>query len=239
MTAKLIFSVKSETRLGQTTKIVGSHPRMGGWCVDRGMPLATDASTYPLWVCEAELDIAQGQVLEYKFVKVQPDGHVEWEPGNNRILRFDSGEMFSAVGPVGQRESVFGVIDGSGPRLASGSSAPSLEASPKESTPDPKTSLVAAPAMSSPRRSPEVELHFNVVCSDTGFGEYVTVVGSVQELGCWDTGKGLQLRTSAEMFPTWTGKMRLDAAAICGMELKVVIARTGKDVATGMLDVKV
>ncbi|CAJ1335775.1 unnamed protein product, partial [Effrenium voratum] len=128
MPAKLIFTVKSETHFGQTTKIIGSDPTMGGWCVDKAMPLTTDASTYPLWVGEAELDITEGQSLEYKFVKVQPDGNVVWEPGNNRLLRFDNGEMFSAVGPVGQRESVFGVMDGSGPRLASGRSAPEAQA---------------------------------------------------------------------------------------------------------------
>ncbi|CAJ1401654.1 unnamed protein product [Effrenium voratum] len=218
MPAKLIFTVLSKTTLGTTTKIVGSDPTMGGWNLEKAVPLKTDASTYPLWVGEVELNTMDGQRLDYKFVKVHPDGCVEWEPGSNRSLCFEKGEMLGTVGPVGQCNSVFGVMDGSGPRLVAS------EASPKTS----QTLAVpmAKEASCSPTPGSEADLYFKVVCSTTGLGDYVAVVGSTQELGYWDTGKGVQLRTSANEFPTWTGVVRMDAAKCCEVEFKLLVVRS-------------
>eukprot|EP00438_Fugacium_kawagutii_P018427 Skav229325 [mRNA] locus=scaffold2688:66750:68126:- [translate_table: standard] len=46
-------------------------------------------------------------------------------------------------------------------------------------------------------------LGFNVTCRDTNPGDTVWVVGSVPELGAWEVKDGLELETTADIFPLW------------------------------------
>ena len=78
------FQVQAETRWGDTVVLVGSAPQLGVWDPARGLPLVTDAASYPLWRLPAAQSMAVGEVCEFKFVIMraahegQPSS-VEWE----------------------------------------------------------------------------------------------------------------------------------------------------------------
>ncbi|PNY28487.1 Glucoamylase [Tolypocladium capitatum] len=71
------------TVYGQTIKIVGNTDALGNWNTNDAVPL--DASEYtssnPLW--KGTLSLAAGQVIEYKYVNVNPDGSLTWERDPN------------------------------------------------------------------------------------------------------------------------------------------------------------
>jgi glucoamylase len=75
-----------ETNWGETVKLVGNVGTLGNWNVDLAPALdPSEYSTeYPIWKIEA--DLPWGEVIEYKFVKVDPQGHVTWEQDPNHTL---------------------------------------------------------------------------------------------------------------------------------------------------------
>lgn len=74
------FAVTAETWFGQEVHVVGSIPELGGW-QPHSAPAMSPAD-YPVW--RTGVDIAAGTSFEYKYVKLNPDGGVEWESGGNR-----------------------------------------------------------------------------------------------------------------------------------------------------------
>lgn len=67
-------------RPSQRLYIVGSAEALGGWDVEKALPLSID--TYPYW--SIVLDIKTlGEEFEYKFI-VKENGNVWWEDGYNR-----------------------------------------------------------------------------------------------------------------------------------------------------------
>ena len=70
-----------ETNFGQEVYVVGSTPELGSWNPAQGVRLSTDAATYPTW--SGTVPIAAG--TEWKLVKIDGSGNVEWETGANRI----------------------------------------------------------------------------------------------------------------------------------------------------------
>lgn len=87
------FQVQAETRWGDTVVLVGSAAQLGDWDPARGLPLVTDAASYPLWRLPAAQSLAVGEVCEFKFVimRAAHDGQpcsVEWEElQDNRRLQ--------------------------------------------------------------------------------------------------------------------------------------------------------
>ncbi|KND94543.1 Glucoamylase [Tolypocladium ophioglossoides CBS 100239] len=71
------------TIYGQTIKIVGNTDALGNWNTNNAVPL--DAYEYtssnPLW--KGTVSLAAGQVIEYKYINVNPDGSVTWERDPN------------------------------------------------------------------------------------------------------------------------------------------------------------
>jgi len=67
------------------------------------------------------------------------------------------------------------------------------------------------------------EVIFNVNCPYTFWGDHVAVVGSCAELGCWNPQRGVELTTSAEMFPQWHGRVQVPTG---NHEFKLVIVRS-------------
>ena len=68
---------------GETIKIAGDAPNLGNW--NTSAAVALDASQYtsgsPLW--SVTITLEAGEVVEYKYVNVQPDGTVDWEADPN------------------------------------------------------------------------------------------------------------------------------------------------------------
>lgn len=75
-----------ETRWGETVKLVGNVGSLGDWDVDNALVMdPSDYSVqYPVW--KAEADLPWGEVIEYKFVKVDSRGGVTWEQDPNHTL---------------------------------------------------------------------------------------------------------------------------------------------------------
>lgn len=75
------FRAMARTAYGQTIKMVGSADALGGW--DTGRAVALDASEYapasPVW--KATVTLAAGDVVQYKYINVGPDGRLVWERG--------------------------------------------------------------------------------------------------------------------------------------------------------------
>lgn len=67
--------------------LVGAHPVLGEWYVDRGIPCVEQAPNE--WVCDINADYAAGEELEYKFVAVKDSDPLDepmWETGGNRKI---------------------------------------------------------------------------------------------------------------------------------------------------------
>lgn len=79
------FDKHVATDFGQTIKIVGDIDTLGNWDVADAVPLSASeyTSSDPLWTVEISLPVVQ--VIQYKYIKVQPDGTVEWEADPTHI----------------------------------------------------------------------------------------------------------------------------------------------------------
>lgn len=77
------FKQLAETKYGQTIKLVGDTGALGDWKPDKAVPL--DASAYapnnPLW--ETTLSLKAGEVVKYKYIKVDQQGSLIWERDPN------------------------------------------------------------------------------------------------------------------------------------------------------------
>lgn len=87
------FQVSAYTQTGESIGLVGSSPELGLWNTTRCVHLRTSADRYPLWWVDIELDIERslasdnGQRVEYKYVRFDTQGRVQWEAlGANRWL---------------------------------------------------------------------------------------------------------------------------------------------------------
>jgi hypothetical protein len=90
---KVDFSVVARTNMGQEVFITGNTKELGSWGVDGpGIKLETDPNTYPNWR-GLDVEIPLGSVLEYKIVKRDEDGGLEWEPGENAVIVVDPSDQ--------------------------------------------------------------------------------------------------------------------------------------------------
>lgn len=83
--AYVTFAARVRTEFGQTVKVVGSAPELGGWDVAKAPALSASAyaADDPLWSITVPMR-ADGAAVEYKYVNVQADGSVRWEADPNR-----------------------------------------------------------------------------------------------------------------------------------------------------------
>ncbi|KAG2431415.1 hypothetical protein HXX76_009430 [Chlamydomonas incerta] len=78
------FCLKYRTSYGQSVKIIGSHPSLGNWDINKALVLSwTDGDR---WV--ATIELPAGSVYEYKYVLVDHDGRsaLAWQGGSNSVL---------------------------------------------------------------------------------------------------------------------------------------------------------
>ncbi|PNH01901.1 Phosphoglucan, water dikinase, chloroplastic [Tetrabaena socialis] len=78
------FCLKYRTSYGQSVKIIGSHPKLGLWDINKALVLAWTEGDR--WV--ATLELPAGSVYEYKYVLVDHDGRsaLAWQGGGNSVL---------------------------------------------------------------------------------------------------------------------------------------------------------
>jgi len=86
---KVDFSVVAKTHMGQDVYITGNTKELGSWGADGpGLKLETDPKTYPNWHA-LDVEIPLGTALEYKIVKRNSNGRLDWEPGQNAVMIVD------------------------------------------------------------------------------------------------------------------------------------------------------
>ncbi|MBQ0073553.1 MAG: 4-alpha-glucanotransferase [Prevotella sp.] len=77
--------------------LVGAHPVLGEWCIDRGIPCVEQAPNE--WTCDIDAEYTAMEDLEYKFVAVKDGDEMNspmWETGENRHVtmpRMRKGEV--------------------------------------------------------------------------------------------------------------------------------------------------
>ncbi|KAF2011960.1 carbohydrate-binding module family 20 protein, partial [Aaosphaeria arxii CBS 175.79] len=93
----ITFTEKVKTQVGQTIKIVGSIAALGNW--DTSKAIALDASKYtdanPQW--SGAINIPAKTSFEYKFIRVESNGAVTWESGDNRKYTVGDGCQAAAT----------------------------------------------------------------------------------------------------------------------------------------------
>ncbi len=87
------FTLKCTTSDAWPVAIAGNTPALGQWDPQKAMKMQSQGSPNAAadgqmphphqWV--ANLEVEQGQTIEYKFVKLTPDGPI-WEEGPNRLF---------------------------------------------------------------------------------------------------------------------------------------------------------
>ncbi|UNI20086.1 Glucan 1,4-alpha-glucosidase [Purpureocillium takamizusanense] len=91
------FKELATTKYGQTIKIVGDTSALGNW--DTSKAVALEAAEYtsgnPLW--KGSVTLPAGQVVEYKYINVNPDGSVTWEKDPNHTYTVPKSCATSAI----------------------------------------------------------------------------------------------------------------------------------------------
>jgi phosphatidylserine/phosphatidylglycerophosphate/cardiolipin synthase-like enzyme len=80
----LQFHARATTSFGEEIRVVGSAPELGQWQVEGGVPLATDATSYPYWRSLAPTPMPLGATFEWKLLaRHHSTGATRWETGPN------------------------------------------------------------------------------------------------------------------------------------------------------------
>jgi len=73
---------------------------------------------------------------------------------------------------------------------------------------------------------PKTELYFIASCSDLLPSQHLAVIGSIEELGCWDVQRSLLMETHTERLPNWSAKVLVNTGQI--VEYKYIVVVVGK-----------
>src|SRR5262249_14744979 len=79
-TVAVTFAATVATWWGQNVYVVGSIPALGSLNPAASVPLSS--ATYPVW--RGTVTLPANTYFEYKYIKKDPDGTIEWENGANR-----------------------------------------------------------------------------------------------------------------------------------------------------------
>ncbi|MBD2461235.1 lipase [Oscillatoria sp. FACHB-1407] len=91
------FQISALTQPGEAIALVGSIPQMGSWDVNRCVRLQTRRDRYPVWSVDLDLTGIESPP-EYKYIRLRPDGGVEWEAwGSNRWVPIEPEPLPSPV----------------------------------------------------------------------------------------------------------------------------------------------
>jgi len=74
------FAETATTAIGENIFVVGSIPELGTWAPDSSIALS--AASYPVWT--ATVPLPAGTIFQYKFIRKETDGTVNWESDPNR-----------------------------------------------------------------------------------------------------------------------------------------------------------
>ena len=90
----VIFKFKAETRWGETIYLVGNHPLLSEWVPTAAIKLSP--ASWPVW--NVTVSLPAGTSFEYRYVKRDASGKMDWERGSNRSFTTpSSGELTLAA----------------------------------------------------------------------------------------------------------------------------------------------
>ncbi|KAJ3714432.1 glycoside hydrolase [Lentinula raphanica] len=79
-TVSVTFQETATTTFGENIFISGSIPELGSWDTDDSVALS--AADYPVWTLT--IDLPANTLFDYKFIRKETDGSIEWESDPNR-----------------------------------------------------------------------------------------------------------------------------------------------------------
>jgi glucoamylase len=91
------FDVIATTTYGENIKLVGSISQLGDWNTANAIPLSASlyTSTNNLWFVNVTLPA--GTQFQYKYIRVESDGSIEWESDPNNSYTVPTGCSSTAV----------------------------------------------------------------------------------------------------------------------------------------------
>jgi len=116
------FQVNAHTDPGEVIAIVGSTPELGEWQVTDCLRLQTRGDRYPQWWAAVDFKAEAGAgAIEYKYLRIKPDGKLEWEAwGFNRCVPLEPGHPANVLvvedGWLGQAQAPYGYWQSPVPR---------------------------------------------------------------------------------------------------------------------------
>jgi hypothetical protein len=175
------FIVDKTTENGQTVHVVGSNAHLGSWDPASSVELNDELYMKPYPMWYIELDIPYDS--QYKYLLASSDGAVTWESTPNRNI---DGEACRA------NDNKFVVQD------------TWEDASPTTSSTTTTTTSSAKPAATACKATFIVE-------RGTQFGESLSLVGSLSQLGAWDAASAVAMDASGYTTdnPVWSATLTL------------------------------
>ncbi|MEY9963575.1 alpha-amylase [Streptacidiphilus sp. MAP12-16] len=79
-TVTATFNGTATTWYGQNVYVVGSIPALGSW--NAASAVALSSTNYPVW--SGSTTLPPNTTFQYKYIKKDPNGAIEWESGANR-----------------------------------------------------------------------------------------------------------------------------------------------------------
>ncbi|MEU6455864.1 carbohydrate-binding module family 20 domain-containing protein [Streptomyces sp. NPDC047065] len=89
VTSGVSFAVNATTSWGQNIYVTGNRPELGDW--NPGDALKLDPAAYPVW--KGDVELPEGTLFEYKYVRKDEAGNVTWESGANRTATVTSARI--------------------------------------------------------------------------------------------------------------------------------------------------
>ncbi|MDF1562993.1 MAG: phospholipase D-like domain-containing protein [Deltaproteobacteria bacterium] len=79
------FTATAQTEWGESVHVRGDAERLGAWGErGEGVPLFTDATSYPFWTTLEDVPLPVGAIFAWKVTAVSESGATRWEAGPNR-----------------------------------------------------------------------------------------------------------------------------------------------------------
>jgi len=79
---EVTFNVDATTVFGENIFLTGSLPSLYDWSTTNPIPLS--AANYPIW--SATVMLPANTAIQYKYIRIESDGSVEWESDPNMAL---------------------------------------------------------------------------------------------------------------------------------------------------------
>nr|OQO20802.1 hypothetical protein B0A51_15352 [Rachicladosporium sp. CCFEE 5018] len=189
-TQRLMFSVLKKTAFSESVSVVGSAPELGTWNVSQAVYLTASnySDSYPQWQRTVTF-LTAGAGTQYKYITFSTNGSVSFEEDPNRSYYFNNVCGFAGSVSDSWQYPVSTTISSTSTSTATTGSATTTS-----------TSTACA----------QVPVQFNVL-EATKYGESISIVGSVSQLGSFNTSNSVYMVATnySDSYPNWQRTVNL------------------------------